>query len=348
MRIKQRSDAYGANTNTGIGYSTVDRFKTAVSGTDEAITQESHTLTASDTGPWGEGFRNSFKLTNGNQTGGAGAADYVEIQYKVEAQDIANSGWYYTSTSSYVTLSFWVISSVAQNFYGYLYTSDGTTRAYAFETGSLTADTWKKVEVIIPGSSSPALQFDDDTGDGLVIRWIPFYGTDKTNNSRSLNSWASYNGTQRTPDYTTTWWTTNDSTFEITGVQLEVGAASTPFEHLSYQNDLARCQRYYYNLTGGTGVVGMAAQKSATQIIGTMEYPVPLRTAAPTLEPSGDFQLRIDCGGELKSSSSGSFTISNGETERLGYKMTGFTDIAAGTAFLCKPNAGNLGFNAEL
>ena len=348
MRIKQRSDAYGANTNTGIGYSTVDRFKTAVSGTDEAITQESHTLTASDTGPWGEGFRNSFKLTNGNQTGGAGAADYVEIQYKVEAQDIANSGWYYTSTSSYVTLSFWVISSVAQNFYGYLYTSDGTTRAYAFETGSLTADTWKKVEVTIPGSSSPALQFDDDTGDGLVIRWIPFYGTDKTNNSRSLNSWASYNGTQRTPDYTTTWWTTNDSTFEITGVQLEVGAASTPFEHLSYQNDLARCQRYYYNLTGGTGVVGMAAQKSATQIIGTMEYPVPLRTAAPTLEPSGDFQLRIDCGGELKSSSSGTFTISNGETERLGYKMTGFTDIAAGTAFLCKPNAGNLGFNAEL
>ena len=31
---------------------------------------------------------------------------------------MATSGWNYTSTTSFITLQFWVKSSVAQNFYG--------------------------------------------------------------------------------------------------------------------------------------------------------------------------------------------------------------------------------------
>ena len=38
---------------------------------------------------------------------------------------------------------------------------------------------------------------------------------------------------------------TNDSTFQITGVQLEVGNAATPFEHRLYPEEFTRCQRYY-------------------------------------------------------------------------------------------------------
>ena len=34
--------------------------------------------------------------------------------------------------------------------------------------------------------------------------------------------------------------------WEITGVQLEVGDVATPFEHESYGQTLAKCQRYYY------------------------------------------------------------------------------------------------------
>jgi hypothetical protein len=32
---------------------------------------------------------------------------------------------------------------------------------------------------------------------------------------------------------------------QITGVQLEVGKVATPFEHRSYGEELAKCQRYY-------------------------------------------------------------------------------------------------------
>jgi len=37
----------------------------------------------------------------------------------------------------------------------------------------------------------------------------------------------------------------NGSYFEVTQVQLEVGTVATPFEHRSYGEELALCQRYY-------------------------------------------------------------------------------------------------------
>ena len=41
--------------------------------------------------------------------------------------------------------------------------------------------------------------------------------------------------------------------FEVTEVQLEVGKNSTEFEHRSYGEELALCQRYFYTLNNGTG-----------------------------------------------------------------------------------------------
>ena len=72
--------------------------------------------------------------------------------------------------------------------------------------------------------------------------------------SFTLNQWAAFNGSVRMPDNTTTWYTTNDATFELTGVQLEAGQQATPFEHLSYGDTLRKCQRYYeqFNSNGLT------------------------------------------------------------------------------------------------
>ena len=39
------------------------------------------------------------------------------------------------------------------------------------------------------------------------------------------------------------------ATYDITGVQLEVGDQSTPFEHRSYGQELALCHRYYYQVS---------------------------------------------------------------------------------------------------
>ena len=285
----------GTSSTSTSAYSTVDRFAITISNTDETPTQAQVDV-ASGTTPYTLGFRKAYKITNGNQTGGAGASDRIVIAQILEAQDIANSGWNYTSTSSYITLSFWVKSSVAQNFYGYIKTDDGTAQNYPFETGSLTADTWTKITKTIPGNSN--LQFDNNNASGLRIHITPFLGTDYTA-SPTLNTWAAYASGTRTPDQTSTWYTTNDATFEITGVQLEVGDTATSFEHLSFGEELLRCYRYYYRLKGDnnkTYMIGMSDNDNLN-IYGFFHFPVPMRIAPSSIEQSGsasDYKVRRD------------------------------------------------------
>ena len=237
MTIAQRG-----TSSTEQGYKTVDRIRSLCSNNDEVATQAQVDV-ASGTTPYSLGFRKAFKLTNGNQTSGAGADDVVRMQSRLEAQDIANSGWNYKSSSSYITLSFWCKSSVAQNFYIQLVAYDGSAYSYTFETGALTADTWTKVVHSIPGNSN--LQFDNDVNLGLEILWYQFQGTDRTASDHSTNTWAAYASGSQSPDMTSTWFTTNDATWELTGVQLEVGSQATAFEHRSFGEEQKLCKRYY-------------------------------------------------------------------------------------------------------
>jgi hypothetical protein len=236
MNVAQRGTSV-ANT----GYQTVDRFQIGASGTDETPTQAQVDI-ASGATPYTLGFRKAFRVTNGNQTSGAGTSDIIDIKHVFEAQNVATSGWNFTSSSSVLSLSFWVKSSVAQNFFGHIKTFDGTVYNYPFSTGSLTADTWTKVTKTIPGNSN--LTINNDNGQGLEIRFLLFAGTGYTA-SVSEDAWVAYDNTQRSPDNTSTWYTTNDATFEITGVQLEIGQNPTSFEHEPYERTLAKCKRYF-------------------------------------------------------------------------------------------------------
>ena len=334
MQVAQRGTSSAAS-----GFQTVDRFTVSNSGNDELPTQAQHALTSSDTGPWAKGFRTSYHQTNGNQTSGAGAADRVTFQHVIESQDIANSGWDYTSSSSYITLSFWCKSSVAQNFYGRLQSADGTGQALAFETGSLTADTWTKITKTVPGNSN--LQFDNDNGIGMTIEFVLFRGTDKTG-SMSLDTWAAFVSGTRVPDMTSTWYTTNDATFEITGVQLELGSVATDFETRSFGEELALCQRYFeksydYATLAGTstylstvGRHGTAGTATSGEMFTSTVFKVEKR-AAPTV-------LAYDTSGNV-----GKCTVTNfGVTEHVN-EVCNEVHITTSGCHFQKTNGGNTG-----
>ena len=156
-----------------------------------------------------------------------------------------------------------------------------STQLYPYETGSLTADTWTKITKTIPGNSN-ITTINIDNGVGLVFDLHAFMGTDYTASGVTLNQWGTFATGARTPDQTSTWYTTNDSTLELTGVQLEVGSVATDFEHRSFAQELALCQRYYFRIpyqgvSNGGGVYLGSGKETGSNARVAVDFPVPMR-----------------------------------------------------------------------
>jgi len=339
----------GTSKAGAIGYQTVDRINISQSGGQNAPDTAQRALTSSDTGPWAKGFRNCYQLTNGDQSS-ADADDYCQIMYKLEAQDVANSGWDYTSTSSYITLSFWVKSSVAQTYYVRLNAEDAS-KAYSFAISVTTS--WQKITKSIPGNSN--LVFNDDNGCGIALYFIPFYGTNYTTSGHTNDSWITDSGSDQVTDMNGTWWLQDDATFELTGLQLEVGDVATDFEHRSYGDELARCQRYYYLHSHGATAdsnsqapVANAANYNTTVSFGVVHFPVTMRSY-PTIDAvvgTSYFRLYSDGGADpfdnvsLQQSSPQSYIL----------RFDGNLSGTAGYASFVQTNnsAAKIAFQAEL
>ena len=263
MNVAQR-----ASSSTANGYGDLDRWLHEYAGTNENPTFAQVSLTTGDT-PYTLGLTKAVKITNGNQTSGLQASSQINFNQQIEAQNIRNSGWNYKSSSSYITLSFWVRSSVSQNFNGFVKTADGSMYIYPYETGTLSANTWTKITKSIPGNSN--LQIDDDNGSGFQVFAIAIYGTNMTDNSVTYNQWAGWSSGGRSKDQANSWFTTNDATLEITGVQLEVGDTATSFEHRSYADELRRCKRYYQSASYTTMMGSMSGTVGTPRILFEVE-----------------------------------------------------------------------------
>ena len=111
-----------------------------------------------------------------------------------------------------------------------------------------------------------------------------WHGTDYTSSGRALDTWAADASGERFPDNTSTWYTTNDATFELTGVQLEVGSVATDFEHRSFHDELLKCYRYFNKKNPNYGRIGH--MYDSTHIAFTMDLPCEMR-ASPTITNEG-------------------------------------------------------------
>ena len=117
---------------------------------------------------------------------------------------------------------------------------------YSFTYTVAQANVWQKITKTIPGNSN--ITINDDNGSGLrVYVGVPAIGSDYT--SGTADTWVVSSNSTKFPTVPNTWLTAGASTFELTGVQFEVGDTATTFEHRSFDTEYLRCCRYYQTTT---------------------------------------------------------------------------------------------------
>ena len=315
MAVAQRSSSTVAQADdSNEGYATVDRFAirfgNSAGGT---ITTSRDTTTPT-------GFGQSIKLNVTSADTSVGSTHIVDLRQVIEAQVIRNSGWNYTSSSSYLTLSFQIRSSKTGTYCVYFQTNDGTTYMYTAEYTISSADTWEQKVITVPGNSN--LTFNNDNGIGLRVAWVLAVGSGR---SGSAGSWTSGNafGTSNQVNFLDS----TDNVAYVTGVQLEVGqftSSTLPaFQHESFADNLARCQRYFqaFHPRGSGKAFG-----STTAYL-QVPFLKPMRST-PSYSQNAVFRITNNDTGEFtQSSAGGGFDQSDNHSGRLaGNNFSSLTD----------------------
>jgi hypothetical protein len=230
MQVAQRGTSFTGQDATGYRF---DRFITYLSNLGN------WTIEQSTDAP--DGFNTSLKHTCTTADASPAAADYAFIGHIIEAQNLQSLA-YGTSSAKDVTLSFWVKSNKTGNASMDCFQQDNSNKLFTKAYTINAADTWEYKTILIPADA--AGNFDNDNGSGLFISWWMNSGSDASSGT-TQNSWNTYNWGDRNVSNLGVGGATSDY-FAITGVQLEVGSVATPFEHRSYGEELALCQRYFY------------------------------------------------------------------------------------------------------
>ena len=231
MTIDQRNAGAAVSAN---GAYPTDRWQLGISGGTWSVQQSS-------TAPAGFSKSTAITISTGYSKS---VSDQNNFRQFVEGSNTYDLGWGASGAQS-VTLSFWVRSSLTGTFAGSLMNS-AFDRSYVFTYSISAADTWEYKIVTIAGDTSGTWL----TTNGVGIRLFFDLGSG-SNSETTAGAWTA--GEYRRVSGAVDVVATTGATWYITGVQLEAGDVSTPFEHRSYGQELALCQRYYFDNKGPAG-----------------------------------------------------------------------------------------------
>jgi len=265
MQVAQRGTT-GTITDDG-QYVSVDRWKS------RTFSGSGRFSVAQDSDVPNKTFEYSAKLTvtttDTSGTNGYSFAHYIEDK-NTKQLGFGESG------ASDATLSFWVKSSITGTYSASL-RLHGTNGypSYVTEYTINSANTWEYKTITISGY----------TGSTARTHYILDFGLGgQTSKETSvLNTWDEDSNFVFSSNQVD-WQSNSGATFYLTGVQLEVGSVATPFEHRSFGEELAACQRYAFFISNPentfSGYQGTFA--TTTRLNASVDFPVPMRVPPTT------------------------------------------------------------------
>ena len=230
MNVSQRGDFFG---NVGQQQYTIDRFVTLHSyGNVINVTQTS-------TSP--DGFSKAYKVDCQVADTSIGAAEFMFIRYKIEAQDLQQLA-YGTSGAKPITLSFYVRSNVTGTYAICLQQKDNSSKQVNGTYTINSADTWERKTFTFAGDQGGVI--NNDNGHGLDILWTLVAGSNRTSGS-ARPTWTAHADADESYGHTANVLSSTSNNWHLTGVQLEVGDTANDFSHNTPAEELVLCQRYY-------------------------------------------------------------------------------------------------------
>jgi len=292
MQVAQRGTS-STGLGASAGYFTLDRYRTTFSSTAGRATM-------SQVADVHDGFANALKLECTTADTSIAAGEYFILQHKFEGQDLQQlkKG---SSDAEAFTVSFYVKGNASATYVVEMFDLDNSRQIS--KTFSVTTN-WTRVALTFPADTTGAL--DDDNAASLQLGIWLHAGSNYTSGTLNSSAFAANTTANRAVGISSFFDSTN-RTFFLTGLQMEVGSVATDFEHRSYADELARCQRYHYRAPGYNSHAMFS--RSSTAIGASVNTPVPMR-ASPTAGPNHWCRvMKSSVTDDYGDSSTGSFTV---------------------------------------
>jgi hypothetical protein len=271
MQVAQRGTSQTGVTSSGYA-SAPDRFSSLINGLG------TWTLSQSSDAP--DGFSSSYKWECTVADSSISASDYGILLQRMEGQNLQHlkKG---SSNAESLTASFWVKSSKTGTYIFELY-ENHSQRSISKSYTISSANTWEYKSIAIPGDTVGTIN-NDNTQSLIPAFWVAA-GSDYSSGTLQT-SWGSIVNANRAVGVVNLADTVGN-TWQVTGIQLELGDTATPFEHRSYGDELARCQRYYTAL-GLMQVMGYGYGNGTDGSGSAFAFPTSMRTT-PTMSKVGE------------------------------------------------------------
>jgi len=268
--IDQRNSGSAITVSPNTSVYTTDRF-TIFEATNGVVTAQQST-TAPD------GFTKSLKIDCTTIDSTIATLQRLIVTTKIEGNNIAHLG-FGSSAAKNVVLSFYVKSNLTGSFSGAI-SNSANNRVYIYSYTINSANTWERKTIPIPGDTTGT--WLTTNGIGLNITWALALGATY---GGTAGAWGTVdkNGATNQVNFLSS----TDNEWLITGAQFEIDNGSgvaSDFEHKSFGQELALCQRYYYRTADDgsiTNILSMAAE-TATTAAGGQPFPTTMR-AVPTI-----------------------------------------------------------------